>query len=333
LSTKSDLPLVTVVTPSYNQARYVEQTIRSVLDQDYPNIEYLVIDGGSTDGSVEIIRRYAYRLTYWVSEPDTGQADAINKGWSRCQGEILAFLNSDDYYLPGAISTIVEAFRVNPAAGIVYGQVQWVTERGNPVQASSVHVDAQQMLDRFESPPQPATFVRRGVLDKVGLLDPSLHFTMDFDFYLRALANFEWISLSTVLTCMRLHVESKSVSALAGFAPEVLAIARKVLAHPAAYPRCKVRPDVLLAGAHLSAARFLYVGGTYGAAVTHLAESVRLSPMYRREIICHELPRLALRRLGGARGYPRLRALYRALRLLTSRVARLHVQDRLPKSG
>ena len=103
-------PRVSIVTPSFNQARFLEQTIESVLDQDYPHIEYLVVDGGSTDGSVEIIERYAKHLAWWVSEPDHGQADAIVKGFRRTTGDILAYLNSDDRYLPGAVSKAVAAF-------------------------------------------------------------------------------------------------------------------------------------------------------------------------------------------------------------------------------
>ena len=117
-----DFPLVSIVTPSFNQARFLEATLRSVLEQDYPNIEYLVVDGASTDGSVEIIRRYADRLTWWVSEKDNGQSEAINKGMRRARGEFIGWLNSDDIYLPGAVSAAVSAFLSHPQAGLIYGR-------------------------------------------------------------------------------------------------------------------------------------------------------------------------------------------------------------------
>jgi glycosyltransferase involved in cell wall biosynthesis len=305
------IPLVSVVTPSYNQAAYLEETIRSVLDQDYPAIEYIVIDGGSTDGSVDTIRRYADRIAYWVSEPDKGQADAINKGWSRCSGEIVAFLNSDDYYLPGAVSRIIETFSANPDIGVAYGQAQWVSEGGDPVQVSRVYVDGQEMLNRLPGLPQPATFVRRQVLETVGLLDATFHFALDGEFFVRALGNFQAMPIPEVLACMRLHSAAKSVAAGLGFAPEVLRIAQKVINNPQRYPRYRVVPDDVLAGAHIVSARFAFMGGKFRDAVGHLRKSAVLSPKYRRQILQEELPRLLARGVLGKRGYARASAGFR----------------------
>ena len=114
-------PLVSIVTPSYNQAQFLERTILSVISQDYPCIEYIVMDGGSTDGSVNILEKYSQKITFWVSEKDKGQSDAINKGWRMAKGEYCCYLNSDDMLAPSAISKIVSTFEKNPNAGVVYG--------------------------------------------------------------------------------------------------------------------------------------------------------------------------------------------------------------------
>lgn len=124
----NELPKISIVTPSFNQGKYLEKTILSVLEQDYPNLEYIIIDGGSTDNSVEIIKKYEKHLAYWVSEPDRGQSHAINKGFGHATGEILGWLNSDDYYAPGAPQAIAEAFLANPDVGAIVGAGEFLFE-------------------------------------------------------------------------------------------------------------------------------------------------------------------------------------------------------------
>jgi hypothetical protein len=178
---------VSVVTPSFNQGSYVETTIRSVLLQHYPGLEYFVIDGGSTDGSRETIDRYADHLDYWESEPDRGQAHAINKGFSRASGEILAWLNSDDYYLPGAIARAVAAFDANPSVDLLYGDCLWLDPASGALRACPAQPYSFDTALRGRSPIwQPGAFFRRTLLERVGPLDESFRYALDFDLWLRA---------------------------------------------------------------------------------------------------------------------------------------------------
>jgi glycosyltransferase involved in cell wall biosynthesis len=174
-----ELPLVSIVTPSYNQAHFLEATLRSVLEQDYPNIEYLVVDGASTDGSVEIIRRYANRLAWWISEKDSGQPEAINKGMQRARGKFVGWLNSDDIYLPGAVSAAVTVFQSHPEAGLVYGDAQAIDTDGNPFNLMRARQYTLADLMAFNIICQPAAFMRLSVLNEVGYLNPAYHLLMD----------------------------------------------------------------------------------------------------------------------------------------------------------
>lgn len=180
-------PLISIVTPSYNQARFLETTLRSVLEQDYPRIEYLVVDGASTDGSVEIIRAYADRLAWWVSEKDSGQSEAINKGLRRAHGEFVGWLNSDDIYLPGAVSAAVTVFQSHPEAGLVYGDAQSIDSDGKPFNLMRARQYTLTDLLAFSIVCQPAAFMRRSVLDEVGYLNPAYHLLMD---------NLLWMSMA-----------------------------------------------------------------------------------------------------------------------------------------
>jgi glycosyltransferase involved in cell wall biosynthesis len=185
----SDFPLVTIVTPSYNQGRFLEATLRSVLEQDYSNIEYLVVDGASTDSSVEIIRRYAERLTWWVSEKDSGQSAAINKGFQRARGEIIGWLNSDDIYQPGAITAAVAAFKSHPEAVVVYGDALAIDTDGKPFNMMHTRQYTLNDLLAFNIICQPAAFMRRSSLEQVNYLNPAYHLLMD---------NLLWINMARI---------------------------------------------------------------------------------------------------------------------------------------
>ena len=179
-------PLVSIVTPSFNQQEFLEETILSVLDQDYPALEYYIIDGGSTDGSVEIIEKYAEKLTGWVSESDQGQTDAINKGFARSQGEIMAWINSDDTYHPGAIRSAVDYLQKNPDIGLVYGDTDLIDGSGRRVgMFNAQQTSYQRLLRGGVYIPQPAAFWRRELWNTSGPLDPSYYFAMDYDLWVR----------------------------------------------------------------------------------------------------------------------------------------------------
>lgn len=219
------LPLVTIVTPSYNQARFLESTIRSVLEQDYPHIEYFVIDGGSTDGTVDILRRYADRLAGWVSEPDRGQTDAINKGFRRARGEILAWLNSDDTYEPGAIRQAVAYLSDHPEVGLVYGDTQFIDENGRVIgRFPARQTDYRRLRGGYVHIPQQAAFFRAALWNKVGPLDPTFYFAMDYDLWVRLAAQAPVVYSPHLWANFRLHGDAKTVAADDRCWPEMLRV-------------------------------------------------------------------------------------------------------------
>lgn len=221
-------PLVSIVTPSYNQARFLEETIRSVLGQDYERIEYIIVDGGSTDGSLEIIRRYADRLAWWVSEPDGGQTDAINKGFSHAKGQILAWLNSDDTYRPGAVSEAVAYLLAHPEAAMVYGDACFIDENGNETgKFPARQTDYRRLRRGYVHIPQQAAFFRADLWRKVGPLDPSFYFAMDYDLWVRLAKLAPLHYLPQTWANFRLHQSGKSVISDDRCWPEMLRVHRR----------------------------------------------------------------------------------------------------------
>jgi glycosyltransferase involved in cell wall biosynthesis len=185
----TQLALISVITPSFNQADYLEDTIRSVLEQDYPRLEYIIVDGGSTDGSVEIIRRYEHRLTHWISGPDMGQTDAINKGFELATGDIYAWLNSDDTYEPGALIEAARFLQEHPEAGMVYGAAMYIDEDGKTVaRYPAAPTDYAGLRRGGNTISQQATFFRAKLWKMVGPLDPSFYYAMDYDLWVRLAA-------------------------------------------------------------------------------------------------------------------------------------------------
>ena len=208
-------PLVTIVTPSFNQAPYLETTIRSVLEQDYPNIEYSVMDGGSTDGSAEIIQRYADRLAYWESVKDKGQTDAINKGFSHAHGEILAWLNSDDILYPHAVREAVAYLTEHPECGLVYGNSDFIDAQGNIIgRFNAKQTDYKKLTQGYVHIPQQAAFWRADLWKQVGPLDDTIYFAMDYDLWMRLakISEVKYLPETESWAAFRLHADAKTIA-------------------------------------------------------------------------------------------------------------------------
>ena len=216
--TKQTYPKISIVTPSYNQGKYIEQTIQSVLSQNYPNLEYIIIDGGSSDNTVEIIKKYEGQLTYWISEPDAGQTDAINKGYSRCTGDIFNWINSDDYYEADVFFKLAQIFINNPSVKAVCGR-EWGFKDVDPVdkilhQGTVIGKNVFETI-RIGIIDQPCTFFRKEFINTFFPLDNSLRYVMDRQMwwsYLLKYGQDNILKTLEIFTNFRLHSQSKSIS-------------------------------------------------------------------------------------------------------------------------
>ncbi len=222
---KPYLPLVSIVTPSFNQARYLEATIQSVLSQNYPRLEYIIVDGGSTDGSVDIIKKYEGQLAWWVSEKDKGQTDALNKGFTRAKGDILAWLNSDDIYEPNAIWSAIKIMQPNPEIGLLYGDANYIDEDGHIIgKFPAAQTDLKRLREGYVHIPQQASFFRGNLWREVGPLDPSFYFAMDYDLWTRLAARSQVKYVPQTWANFRLHTAGKTIAADDRCWPEMIRV-------------------------------------------------------------------------------------------------------------
>lgn len=230
-------PLISIVTPSFNQVEFLERTIRSVLEQDYPYIEYIIIDGGSTDGSVELIKRYESRLAYWVSEKDRGQAHAINKGLKRATGDWVAWQNSDDTYYPGAFSQLAAATLANGAAKLIVGNMNLIDRHDEVLREMKyVKPSYKSLLAEGMVLTNQAAFWKRSLHDEVGFLNETLDCGFDYEWFLRVLAHTSQSHhINAALGGLRLHSDTKTSNRQAVFDQEY----QKILAgrEPSAWDR------------------------------------------------------------------------------------------------
>lgn len=271
-------PLVSIITPSFNQAQFLEKTMLSVLEQDYPNIEYLVADGGSNDGSVEIIRKYGDRLAWWVSEKDRGQADAVNKGFSRAKGEFIAWVNSDDYYLPGAVSHAVKVLQEHPDAGLVFGNVQ-VVDKDEEIINTLTYGDWQlPELMTFHIIGQPAVFMRREILEKAGYLDLNYHFLLDHQLWLRMGLAAGYRYIPALWARAHYHEGCKNLAQAAEFGKEARRIVEWMKSEPLFEPYLRKNQRKVDAGAERLNAFYLLDAREYQASFKAYWRSLLLDP-------------------------------------------------------
>lgn len=279
------MKLVSVVTPSFNQASYLEQTLRSVLDQEYPSLEYLVVDGASSDGSVDVIRKYADQLAWWMSEKDSGQGEAINKGLARAKGEITAWLNSDDYYLPGAIAAASRIFEQDPDIALVYGDMLAVDEHGKTTNVLKYGQLSLEDLLCFQIIGQPAVFFRRDAYEKAGGLDTSFHFLLDHHLWIRMAQQGKIVHVPQVWAAARYHAQAKNVLKAAEFGQEAFRILDWAKSQPGLAETVSKVERRAHASAHRVDARYRLDAG----------ESIPALRAWFRALVIH--PPTALRRL------------------------------------
>jgi glycosyltransferase involved in cell wall biosynthesis len=205
-----DWPKISIVTPSYMQGHFLEWTIRSVLRQNYPNLEYIVMDGGSTDSTRGVIERYADRLLHWESKKDNGQADAISRGFERTSGEIMAYLNSDDMLTPGTLQKVARYFADHPEVDVVYSHRCFVDARNRVLGYWILPPHSSYLMKRFDYIPQETTFWRRRIFDQVGNIDPSFRFAMDYDLFVRFMNAGRMRRVNDIYGAFRMHDYSKT---------------------------------------------------------------------------------------------------------------------------
>jgi glycosyltransferase involved in cell wall biosynthesis len=272
-------PLISIVIPSYNQGAYLEECLRSALDQPYPEKEVIVIDGGSTDSSREILRRYERRLGFWVSESDRGQAHAVNKGWARARGDILGWLNSDDRLETGALEAAAEAHAARPGAPILYGDVQEIDPRGKVIGEKRMAGFGLRSLLLGKNMGQPGVFIPRPTYAAVGNLDEGLHYALDFEYFLRIWAAFPegGAYIPKVVASSRVWEASKTLAKGEEFGEEYRVVLEKYFARDGLAPEIRaLKRRAFSRSVYFRQARIFFRGGRVREGLGDLIRAVRL---------------------------------------------------------
>lgn len=298
----SPWPCISIVTPSYNQGQFIEETIRSVLLQGYPNLEYIIMDGGSADNSVEIIKRYEPWLSYWVSEPDRGQSHAINKGFKMANGQFVTWLNSDDFYLPSALEKLVVAMSSDEQTDLAYGICDFIDGNGKLVLRKE---DGQVTLEKLLSKcliGQAATLMRRDLLNNIGWLNEDLHFAMDWELWLRIFSYSNAVFVPEPLARCYVHENAKTIQFTDNQLQEHIEVLKMV-------SRKKLLPDdisaqipVAISKVYLYKAKLNRLRKKPIVAQSNVFRALYSAPYYffKREIywpLLHKLP-VTIRRIG-----------------------------------
>ena len=273
-------PLVSIVTPSYNQAAYLEETMLSVLEQDYPRIEYIVVDDGSTDGSVEVIRRYADRLAWWTQQENAGQPAALNRGFAHTTGELLGFLNSDDTLLPGAVSAFVEAFGDDRELLLVYGDARTRQDGREIGTLRARDWDPRELVRTGANPvPQQASMWRREAWELAGPFDEGSFFFFEYEFLVRLAVHGRARRLERPLATFRLHPASKTVEPSTAKAEDAARVADTFFTGPRFPPELRQHARRGRASYHLRAAFVYYQAGRIARARRQFLRALLLAPL------------------------------------------------------
>jgi glycosyltransferase involved in cell wall biosynthesis len=276
-------PKISIITPSFNQGQFLEETIRSVLLQGYPNLEYIVIDGGSHDNSVEIIKKYDPWITCWVSEPDRGQSHAINKGWQRATGELITWLNSDDYLAEGVLGRVAKVYCqqmgrptsfIYARANIINNKYEILKKIGEPFDLSFC---LKNLIDQF---PQPSVFLTKSSFDQVGLLDEEMHYAMDFDLFLRAALLVPPVFVDEIWSYVRFYPDTKTSRNPLGFVCDQFRLLEKLQSQPRFAEKVNQYLKSAYASNYLRSARLRYGAGQKRAALQDLSAALQKDALF-----------------------------------------------------